>query len=142
MTSSVLFPVRPDRDTEWAVTLLARLHQRAPIRVKLLSVQTPLNGHVRMFFSGADIAEFHHEDAERELDPVRRALDAAGVPYEQHVEVGFSAETIAHFAQEHRCSQIVLGPMRERGLSGLVLGSLTQQIEYLMETAGRPCEVL
>jgi nucleotide-binding universal stress UspA family protein len=142
MERRIVFAVRRDRDTEWAVELLLRLHQREPIRVKLLSVQMPLNGHVRLFFSDADVAAFHQEDAERELAPVRRALKVAGIRYDEYVEVGLSAETIAHFAQEHGCSQIVLGPMRDAGLSGLILGSLTQQIEHLMEAAGSRCEVL
>jgi hypothetical protein len=88
------------------------MQQREPIVVDLLSVQPPFDGHVRLFFSEQEIRAFHDEDAERELAPV------------------------------HRASQIVLGPPRGRGLSEMVLGSLTRQIEHLMESTGSRCEVL
>lgn len=138
----VLAPVRADRDTDWAAAFLVKLHQRERILVHLLSVQPPYDGHVRMFFSPAQVRAFHREDAERELAPVRRALEAAGVPHETHVVVGRVAEEIARFAREHGCRQIVMGPVRGRARPGLVLGSLTQQVERLLRTAGTPCEVL
>jgi nucleotide-binding universal stress UspA family protein len=142
MPHKIVFPVRPDRDTDWAVSCLLRIQQREPIVVDLLSVQTPFDGNVRMFFSEEEIRAFHDEDAERELAPVRRKLDAAGIPYQAHIVVGCSAKAIAKFAREHHASQIVLGPVRGRGLSEMVLGSLTRQIEHLMESAGSRCEVL
>jgi nucleotide-binding universal stress UspA family protein len=139
---NILAPVRPDRDTDWAVGFLIKLHQRERIRVHLLSVQPPLNGHVRMFFNQDQLSAFHQEDAEKELEPMRRALDAAGVPYNMHVVVGYLAEEIAKFAQEHHCPQIVMGPMKGSGLSELILGSLTRQVEHLMRISGKTCEVL
>jgi len=142
MPQKIVFPVRPDRDTDWAVSCLQRMQQREPIVVDLLSVQPPFDGHVRLFFSDEEVRAFHDEDAERELAPVRRKLDAAGIPYHSYVVVGCGAKAIAKFAQEHRASQIVLGPPRGRGLSEMVLGSLTRQIEHLMESAGTRCEVL
>lgn len=140
--TNVLAPVRPDRDTDWAVSFLVKLHQRERMLVHLLSVQVPYNGHVRMFFSPGQVRAFQREDAERELEPMRRALQAAGVPYACHVVVGRVAEEIAKFAQEHACHQIVMGPVRGRPLSGLILGSLTHQVEHLMRMAGQTCEVL
>ncbi len=142
MTTKILFPVVGDRDSSWGITFLERLQQRGPITVELLSVQQPYTGHVRMFFDKDQVFTFHKEDAERELAPVRRALDAAGVPYRTHMVVGYSAEAIADFAKEQRVAQIVLGPPRGRGFSELILGSLTRQVRSLMESAGAPCEVL
>jgi nucleotide-binding universal stress UspA family protein len=142
MTSKILFPIVGDRDTSWGISFLERLQQRGPITVELLSVQQPYTGHVRLFFDKDQVFTFHKEDAERELAPVRRALDAAGVPYRTHMVVGYSAEAIAQFAQEHHVSQIVLGPPKARGLSELIMGSLTRQVRSLMDSAGAPCEVL
>lgn len=140
--TDVLAPVRSDRDTEWAVAFLVKLHQRERIRVHLLSVQQPYNGHVGMFFSAGQMRAFHREDAEREIAPMRKALEAAGIPCESHIVVGRVAEEIARFAQEHACRQIVMGPVRGHGLSQFILGSLTQQVEHLMRAAGKTCEVL
>jgi nucleotide-binding universal stress UspA family protein len=142
MTRRIVFPVRPDRDTDWVISCLQGLQQREPIDVALLSVQTPFDGHVRLFFSDQDMRAFHAEDAERELAPVQRKLEAAGIPYRTHLVIGYGAKAIAKFAREHRAAQIVLGPVRGRGLPDMVLGSLTRQIEHLMESAGAPCEVL
>lgn len=139
---NILAPVGQDRDLDWAAGFLIRLHQRERIRVHLLSVQRPFNGHVRMFFSEAQIEAFHEEDAQMELAPMQRRLDAAGVPYNTHMVVGYSAAEIARFAQELHCPQIVMGPVRGNGLSELILGSLTRQVEHLMRMAGKTCEVL
>ena len=57
MTQKIVFPVRPDRDTDWAVSCLQRMQQRQPIVVDLLSVQTPFDGNVRMFFSDEEIRD-------------------------------------------------------------------------------------
>ena len=142
MATKILFPVVGDPDPSWAIDFLRRLRQREPILVELLSVQQPYTGHVRMFFDKDQVFTFHKEDAERELAPVRRALEEADIPYRAHMTVGYSAEAIAEFAQAHRVSQIVLGPPPGRGLSELLLGSLTRQVRQLMQSSGAPCEVL
>ena len=141
---NILAPVRADRNTAWAANFLIGLSRREPIRVHLLSVQPPVTGfvHVKIFFDPAEIRAFYDEQAEREFAPMRRALDAAGVPYETHTVVGYDAEQIAKFAQGLQCRQIVMGPMKGLGLSEMILGSLSHQVERLMRLAGRPCEVL
>jgi nucleotide-binding universal stress UspA family protein len=140
--SNILAAVRPDHDTDWVARFLVEMYQREPIHVHLLSVRCPFNGHVRMFFDAALLREFHTEDAELEFAPVRRALDAAGVPYDTHVVVGYAAEEIVRFAQKRRCRRIVMGPPKGGSLSDLVLGSLNRQIEQMMRTTGKACEVL
>jgi nucleotide-binding universal stress UspA family protein len=142
MARKVLFPVVGDRDPAWGVDFLERLQQREPILVELLSVQQPYTGHVRMFFDKDTVFTFHKEDAERELAPVKAALNAASIAYRTHMVVGHSAEAIADFAKEYHVSQIVLGPPRGMGIPDLILGSLTRQVRQLMESAGAPCEVL
>ena len=44
MVKRILFAVRDDLDTNWAIDFLVRLHQREPIMVHLLSVQPPQEG--------------------------------------------------------------------------------------------------
>lgn len=139
---NVLLVVRSDRDMDWAVNFVARLHQREPVRVHLLSVQMPYNGHVRMFFDDASIRAFHAEDGEAEIAPVKAALEHAGVPFVAHVWVGFSAATIAECAREFGCRQIVMGPPRKGLASQLLLGSLSEQVSHLMQSEGLACEVV
>jgi nucleotide-binding universal stress UspA family protein len=142
-TNNVLFPVRADRDTEWAVNFLVGLYRREQVRIHLLSVRMPYDGAVRMFFDDADLRRVYREDGEAELKSVCDVLDRARVPYVKHVAVGRSADTIAEYAKEYHCRQIVIGPQRSNGtLSQLLLGSLTRQVQHRMHAAGQPCEVL
>ncbi|MFM8609401.1 MAG: universal stress protein [Burkholderiaceae bacterium] len=140
--ANILAPVQPGQDTEWSSQFLWQLHQRDRIRVHLLSVQPPYSAYVRSFFGNRQIHEIQERDAQAELEPMQRALDALGVPYNTHVVVGQPAEEIARFAQGHRCPQIVIGPSPAAGLTELVLGSLTRQVQLLMQQSGRLCEVL
>ncbi|MEW5707366.1 MAG: universal stress protein [Pseudomonadota bacterium] len=143
MIENVLLPVSDERDMQWAVDYVTRLSRQGPIRVHLLSVQTPFNGHVRMFFKDDDIAQFHREDGEKELAPVREVLEGAGVPCVSHVAVGYSAATIAEFARRYHCTRIVMGPQRDpMTVSGLLLGGLSRQVEQLLRTAGQACQVV
>ena len=141
MTDILAF-VRSDRDADWVARSLIRLHQREDIRVHLLSVRPPFNGHVRMFFDEEQIHAFHLEDAQSELAPLRVALGAAGVPYDSHMAVGYAAEEIVKFAQSHHCDRVIVGPPKGNGVSKLVLGSLTRQVEHMMQLAGTACEVV
>lgn len=138
----ILAVVRPDHDTDWVARFLIEMYQRERVHVHLVSVRCPFNGHVRMFFDETLLHDFHREDAETELAPVRQALDAAGVPYETHVAVGYAAEEIVKLAQKHRCMRIVMGPPKGGSLSELILGSLNRQIEQMMRVTGKACEVL
>ena len=141
MTDILAF-VRSDRDTDWVARSLIRLHEREDIRVHLLSVRPPFNGHVRMFFNEEQVHAFHLEDAQSELAPLRAALAAAHVPHDSHMAVGYAAEEIVKFAQGNRCDRIVIGPPKGNGVSKLVLGSLSRQIEHMMQLAGTTCELV
>lgn len=142
IVKNVLLVVRRERDMDWAVNFVIHLHRRESVRIHLLSVQTPFDGHVRMFFDDATIRAFHIEDGEAEVKPVQKALDRANVPYKTHILIGFSAATIADFAKEYNCEQIVIGPQSKGLVSQFLLGSLTQQVTHLMQSAGQTCEVV
>jgi nucleotide-binding universal stress UspA family protein len=143
MVENVLLPVSDERDMQWALDYVISLSRQRVIRVHLLSVQTPFNGHVRMFFKDDDIAQFHREDGEKQLAPVKEALEKAGVPCVPRVAVGYSAATIAEFARRYRCTRIVMGPQREpMTVSGLLLGGLSRQVEQLLRAAGQACQVV
>ena len=137
----VLVPVRADHDQRWAVDCLARMHEREPIHVHLLSVQPRYSGHVRMFVSPAWIHEVQLEDGQQELAPICRELEARGIAYERHVVEGSSAEQIARAAREHHCAQVVMGPPAPGHLSDRVFGSLNHQVEQLLQQTGEPCVV-
>ena len=83
---NVLLVVRRERDMDWAVNFVIHLHRRDSVRIHLLSVQTPFDGHVRMFFDDATIRAFHIEDGEAAADVIR-AGEAFAQPFPRDADL-------------------------------------------------------
>ena len=58
-------------------------------------------------------------------------LDQAGISYQFHIIAGDPAEMIVRFATEKQYDQIIMGPRGKGGLSGLLLGSITNKVMQL-----------
>jgi nucleotide-binding universal stress UspA family protein len=108
-------------------------------RVHLLSVQTPVTGHVAMFFGAEELRQLMELGAQEELLPARAALDAAGVRYSITTRVGNRAETIAEVAKDLCCDTILLGG--DPSVASRLLGSVAEQVRHLLE-AGSRCQVI
>lgn len=132
--NEIVVPICSASDAAWAATQAIALHRTESARVYLLTVQRPLPKHVAQFFSRSDLREYHREAGMRVLEPAIRMLDEAGVPHEDHVLVGHPAETIVHFAEDHRCRQIVVDAPPKDMLSMFGLGSIGSQVRHLMQT--------
>jgi nucleotide-binding universal stress UspA family protein len=106
------------------LALRDELREGEKLELHLVNVQRPLTGDVSRFISGKTIEEYHRENAEQALAPVRAAL---GTPAAQeHALVGEPGEAIAELARALDCDLIVMGA---RGLStnvALLVGSVTQ----------------
>jgi nucleotide-binding universal stress UspA family protein len=83
--------------------------------------------------------EFHQEQADKALAPVRQALDRSGIPYTIHTEVGDKADCIADAARRLRCDRIVMSTARKSSLVRLLEDSVTNQV---IERATVPVEVI
>lgn len=101
------------------------------VELHLINVQAPLPSDVSRFISADDIKSFHQEEAKKELQSARDALDAAGVTYQVHIVVGDPAQSIARFAEENGCDQIVMGTHGRTGLAGAVMGSVATKTLHL-----------
>ena len=97
----------------------------------LLNVQYPLDGNVSLFINQTDIKQYHQEEALKSLQNTRDLLDQAGISYQYHIIVGDPAEMIVRFATEKQYDQIIMGPRGKGGLSGLLLGSVTNKVMQL-----------
>jgi nucleotide-binding universal stress UspA family protein len=117
-----------------------RIHRREGVPVYLLSVQTPVNGHVAGYFQPAELERLQNETGLEELAPACALLEAAGVPHRAVVRSGRRAETIAGTAQELGCDRIVLGSAQP-GLGSQLFGSIQQQVSHLLE-GSRGCHVI
>ena len=137
---SVVVPIIDSKDTQWAVNHVIGLHRREALRIHLLNVQPPLSQHIARFFSHGELSDFHRDNGMLALKPAIEMLDSEGVPHWDHVLVGQQAETIVRFAQDSRCSQIIIANRNKGLLSSFGLGSVSSQIRHLIG-AGAACDI-
>ena len=102
------------------------------VQIHLLSVQLPLSRHVSDCFAPGEMQALHALAAKQDLAPARAAFTAANVPFLSHMETGRSAETIAAFAQEIRCTRIVMGQAPPGGITDRLFGNLASQVQHLL----------
>jgi nucleotide-binding universal stress UspA family protein len=102
-----------------AERLIGRLSWYRPsVSLHLLNVQYPAHGDVGAFVAKEEIADYHHEQGLKTLQPIRERLDRAGVPYQVHIGVGDPPHVIAHYAKETKSDQIFLGASTGRPMMG------------------------
>ena len=58
----------------------------------LLNVQPPFNKDIARFVSRKSLQDYHRDQAEKALRPVREMLDSFSIPYSAHIEVGDRAK--------------------------------------------------
>lgn len=109
------------------------------LEIHVLNVQPPFSKHVGDFTSRRARMEFHQEQAEKALVPVRQALDRSGIAYTVHTEVGDKAVCIAKAARRLQCERIVMGTARKSSLIRWAEDSLTNQV---IERTTVPVEVI
>ena len=129
----ILLPVDGSENASKTVADFIRLmdwYKEKP-ELHLLNVQYPLDGNVSLFINQTDIKQYHQEEALKSLQNTRDLLDQAGISYQYHIIVGDPAEMIVRFATEKQYDQIIMGPRGKGGLSGLLLGSVTNKVMQL-----------
>jgi nucleotide-binding universal stress UspA family protein len=99
--------------------------------IHLVNVQAPFSHDVSRFASHEQIADFHRDESEKQMQGARERLDAAGVKYTCHHEVGPVAETITRLADSLECDQIVMGTHGRGALKDLLMGSITLKVVHL-----------
>lgn len=125
----VLVPSDGSSNSQYGVRyVVSEYMKNRDIEIHVLNVQRPFSKHVSDFTSRRARMEFHQEQAEMALAPVRQALDGSGVPYTVHTEVGDKADCIANAARRFRCDCIVMSTARKSSLVRLVEDSVTNQV--------------
>jgi nucleotide-binding universal stress UspA family protein len=130
---NVLVPISTPRDARWAVEQAVARYRREPARIHLLNVQRPLPRHVSRFFGSGDLHDFHRDAGMQVLAPAIQLLDEAGVPHQDHVLVGNPAETIVQFAEQNKCTEVILETQSGGLLAVFGLGSIGSQVRHLMQ---------
>jgi YjbE family integral membrane protein len=109
------------------------------VEVHVLNVRRPFSQHVARFSSRASRADYHREQAEKALDPVRSVLRRFGVPFTEHVELGEKAETITRVASQLGVNEIVMGTARKNSITRLLEDSITNRV---LELTDVPVEIV
>ena len=136
----ILVPVDDSRNARHAVRhVIAEFRKSPSFEVHLLNVQAPFSRHVAQFAAKKDRDEYHREQSEVALAPLRALLDDARVPYAQHVKVGRKAETIADEARRLKCDHIVLATARKNSLTRMFEASVTNKV---LDLTTVPVEVI
>ena len=124
----VLVPSDGSSNSECGVRhVVSEFMQNRDLEIHVLNVQPPFSKHVGDFTSRCARMEFHQEQAEKALAPVRLALDNSGIPYTIHTETGDEANCIADAARRLRCDCIVMSTARKSSLVRWVEDSVHEQ---------------
>ena len=138
--TKVLVPVDGSRNCEFAVRhVVQQFMNNTAMEIHLLNVQAPLTSYITRFLSRKNVRDYHHDEAEKALRPVRQILDGYGVPYAVHTEVGERAEVITAAAHRLHCDHIVMSAARKNSLTRLVENSTTNRVLQLTSV---PVEII
>ena len=136
----VLIPVDGSRNCQFAVRhVIQQFMNNTAMEIHLLNVQAPFSSHVASLVRKRNLKEFHRDEAEKALAPVKQMLDGFSIPYSTHDELGDKAETISEVARRLRCDHIVMSTARKNSLTRLVEGSVTNRV---LELTSVPVELI
>ena len=109
------------------------------MEIHLLNVQPPFSRHIARFVGRKNRADFHRDEGEKALQPVRHMLANFRIPYTVHIHVGDKARVIADAAHRLRCDHIVMATARKNSLTRMVEDST---INKVLELTTVPVEVI
>jgi len=135
MFKHILIPTDGSRVAAKAIEAGVAMAKEMGARVTGYCAQEPVPTHIYGEGYVADkelVAEFDRraaEHAQRCVDEVATAAKARGVPFEPLVtKASLPYRGIIEAAQERKCDVIFIASHGYRGLAGLLLGSVTQEV--------------
>lgn len=136
----ILVPVDGSRNSEFAVRHVIReFMNNTAMEIHVLNVQPPLTSYITRFLSRKNVQDYHRDEAEKALRPIRQLLDSFGVPCAVHIEIGDRAECITATAHRLHCDHIVMSTARKNSLTRLVETSVTNRV---IELTSVPVELI
>jgi Ca2+-transporting ATPase len=138
--TKVLIPVDGSGNCEAAVRhVIRQFMNNTAMEIHLLNVQAPFSSYITRFVSRKNVRDYHTDEADKALRPVRQLLDSFGIPFAVHIEIGERAECITATARRLRCDQVVMCAARKNSLTRLVENSTTNRV---LELTSVPVEVI
>jgi nucleotide-binding universal stress UspA family protein len=137
----ILVPVDGSKNCEAAVRhVIKQFMNNTAMEVHLLNLQAPFSRDISHFVGSKTRHEYHHEQSEKALAPVRSMLDSFSIPYAVHEGLGADrAKVITDNARRLRCDQIVMATSRKNSLTRWVESSVTDRV---LELTPVPVEVI
>ena len=136
----ILVPVDGSRNCQFAVKqVIKQFMNNTAMEIHLLNVQPPFSSYIARFVSRKNLRDYHRDEAEKALGPVKQMLDGFGIPCSTHAAVGERAKTITDMARRLRCDHIVMSTARKNSLTRLVENSVTNKV---LELTSVPVEVI
>jgi Ca2+-transporting ATPase len=136
----ILLPLGGTRNDRFAVQhVIKRFMNDTAMEVHLLNVQRPFSADIARFSSRKSRQDYHREQAEKALAPVKEMLDKFSIPYAAHMQVGDRAKMITDTARRLHCDEIVMATARKNSLTRLVESSVTDRV---LELTPVPVEVI
>lgn len=126
----VLLAVDGSEDTKKMLAYLAThedLLGASPTLI-VLNVQPAVPGHAARVVGKEAVAEYQRSEAEKVLGPVSKFLTRQGVTYTSSHRSGHAADEILRAAKKSNVDLILMGSAGRRGISSLLLGSVTQSV--------------
>ncbi len=136
----ILVPVDGSRNCQFAVKhVIKQFMNNTAMEVHLLNVQPPFNRDISRFVSRKSLRDYHRDEAEKALGPIKQMLDGFSIPCSAHAEVGERAKTIADAARRLHCDLIVMSTARKDSLTRMIENSVTNKV---LELTTVPVEVI
>ena len=136
----ILIPVDGSGNCQFAVKyVIKEFMNNSAMEIHLLNVQTPFTRDISRFVSRKTVHDYHRDEADKVLGPIKQTLDGFSIPYSAHAEMGERAKTIADAARRLRCDQIVMSTARKNSLTRLVENSVTNRV---LELTDVPVEII
>jgi nucleotide-binding universal stress UspA family protein len=136
----VLIPVDGSRNCQFAVKhVIKEFMNNTAMEIHLLNVQPPFSRDIARFVSRKSLRDYHRDEAEKALGPIKQMLDGFSIPYSVHAEVGERAKIITDTARRLRCDHIVMSTARKNSLTRLVENSVTNRV---LELTSVPVELI
>ena len=138
--SKILVPVDSSKNSRRAVQhIIGESRKNAGLEVHLLNVQPPFSRHIARFVAKKSRDDYHREESEKVLVPIKKLLDDAYVRCTTHRTVGNKAKAITDAAARLHCDHIVMSTARKNSLTRMVEDSTTNRV---LELTTVPVEVI